>query len=466
MAHWILMPQLGNSMEEGLILQWHKAEGEMVRKGEPLLDIETDKASITVEAEADGVLHKIIAPANTTVSIRQPIAIVGEPGEDITPLLSATTNPKEASTNPPPPSEPSKTLSSQNGGQPNGRETAAPAASKEASLRISPRAQRLALANGVPIEALVGKGTGPEGRIIERDVKAYLATHPTSEAPRAPRFTPLAARMANELGIAPEDVAPSVGSARVRREDVLRHAGQTSPTPLAEPNESYSTVPLTGMRRRIAENMKRSAFSAPHVTLVTEVDMSACVELRNRLLPEIERLYGVRLSFTDILIKAVAKALEQHPRLNATLEGEEIRLHKAKNIGVAVALDEGLVVPVLKHVESLSLGQIASQMKPLIERVRSGKFTPEDLSGGTFSITNLGPFGVDIFNPILVPGQAAILGVGRIQEKPVVHDGAVTVRPLMHLCLSFDHRQVDGAPAALFLHHLCELLQAPFALLV
>ncbi|CEK17589.1 pyruvate/2-oxoglutarate dehydrogenase complex, dihydrolipoamide acyltransferase component [Chthonomonas calidirosea] len=457
MAQLIVMPQLGNTMEEGTILRWLKAEGEEVRKGEPLLEVETDKASMEVEAEADGVLLKILAQPNTTVPIRQPIAIVGAPGEDVSSLLSSEL--RQSSVPSVEAAVPASVASV--------AEPSASVIAEGGSLRISPRARRLAEAKGVPLAALEGRGSGPEGRIIERDVQAYLAAELQVSAPRPPRFTPLAARLADDLGVAADVVAAASSGSRVRSDDVRRHveARQSQPSS-AEQTQDFEEIPLAGMRRRIADNMVRSAFSAPHVTLVTEVDMSACSELRSRLLPEVERIYGVRLSFTDMLVKAVARALEEHPRLNATLQGDVIRLHKSKNIGVAVALEEGLVVPVLKHVESLTLGQVAAQLKPLIERVRSGKFSPEDVSDGTFTITNLGPFHVDSFNPILVPGQAAILGVGRIQEKPVVRNGAIEVRPCMNLCLSFDHRQVDGAPAALFLQRLCEILESPYSLLI
>jgi pyruvate dehydrogenase E2 component (dihydrolipoamide acetyltransferase) len=455
MAQLIVMPQLGNTMEEGTILRWLKAEGEEVRKGEPLLEVETDKASMEVEAEADGVLLKILAPPNTTVPIRQPIAVVGALGEDFAALLSSEPQQNGASAAEAAAKAPVASAT----------ESPASVVAESGSLRISPRARRLAEEEGVPLAALEGRGTGPEGRIIERDVRAYLAAETQVSAARPPRFTPLAARLADDLGVAAEVVATAPSGARVRSDDVRRHV-ETAQTARQEPQQDFTELPLAGMRRRIADNMVRSAFSAPHVTLVTEVDMSACSELRSRLLPEVERIYGVRLSFTDILVKAVARALEEHPRLNATLEGEVIRLHKSKNIGVAVALEEGLVVPVLKQVERLTLGQVAAQLKPLIERVRSGKFSPDDVSGGTFTITNLGPFRVDSFNPILVPGQAAILGVGRIQEKPVVRNGAIEVRACMNLCLSFDHRQVDGAPAALFLQRLCEILESPYSLLI
>jgi pyruvate dehydrogenase E2 component (dihydrolipoamide acetyltransferase) len=331
---------------------------------------------------------------------------------------------------------------------------------------------------------LSGRGTGPEGRIVERDVSSYLEENetrtpavPPSQAPdrATPRTTPLAARMADELGVDLQALALGLPGSRVRSEDVLRHvetvqpaAEATSVAPIAPilAAEDVTVQPFSGMRKRIADNVARSAFTAPHVTLTLEVDMTACTEFRMRLIPEIEKAFGTRLSYTDILVKAVARALDDHPRLNATLINDEIRLFAHKNIGVAVALEEGLIVPVVKNTEQKSLGALSAELKQLVERSRTGRFTPDDLSGGTFTITNLGAFGIDVFDPIIVTGQAAILGVGRIADKPVVVDREIVVRSLMNLCLSFDHRILDGAPAARFLQRLKELLENPILILL
>ena len=202
------------------------------------------------------------------------------------------------------------------------------------------------------------------------------------------------------------------------------------------------------------------------MTLTLEVDMTACAEFRTALIPDVEKGYGTRLSFTDLLVKATARALGEHPLLNAALVGNEVHLFAQKNIGVAVALEEGLIVPVVKGAEQKSLGAISAELKQLVERSRTGKFTPDDLSGGTFTITNLGSFGIDVFDPIIVTGQAAILGVGRIADKPVVIKKEVVVRSMMNLCLSFDHRILDGAPAARFLQRLKELLENPMFVLI
>ncbi|MCS6775994.1 MAG: dihydrolipoamide acetyltransferase family protein [Chloroherpetonaceae bacterium] len=465
MAHLFTMPQLGSTMEEGTILRWHKREGDPVKAGEVLLEIETDKSTMEVEAPTDGVLRKILEPENALVPIRKPIAVIGSADEPVDHLLTGAQTPDTA--------EPASR--SADPGAP--MVEAASIAGEGERIAISPRASRLAAEKGVPVTALAGRGTGIGGRIVERDVLAYLETQsggmPTVEmAPErvAPRLTPLAARLADDLGVAVEELATGLPGSRVRSTDVIRHVESRKETPapvlLATEGPGYTAQPFTGMRRRIAENVSKSAFTAPHVTLTLEVDMTACAALRAQLIPAIEASYGARLSFTDLLVKAVARALEAHPQMNASLIGEELRIYQARNIGVAVALDDGLVVPVVRDADRKTVGAIAAELKQLVERARAGQCTPEELSGGTFTITNLGAFGIDLFDPILVPGQVGILGVGRIAEKPVVVQGEVAIRSMMHLCLSFDHRVVDGAPAARFLQSLKELLEQPLSILV
>ena len=481
MAQFFNMPQPGSTMEEGTILKWHKNEGDTVRAGEVLLEIETDKASVEIEAPFAGVLRKILAPVDAVVPIRQPIAILADANESIDALLA------EAGVGASP--------ATGNAAQP-ASATSAVAATPVASLPepvvngaagpvfISPRARRIADEKGVAVALLAGRGTGPQGRVIERDVETFVAAQAAQQAPvlavdaagrNAPRTTPLAARMADDLGIDLNDLSTGLPGSRVRREDVLRHAETTRPAaevaPVAPPTPEAAPAGVTvlafgGMRKRIADNVAKSAFSAPHVTLTLEVDMTACAEFRTRLIPDVEKAYGTRLSFTDVLVKATARALGEHPLLNAALVGNEVHLFTSMNIGVAVALEEGLIVPVVKSAEQKSLGVISAELKQLIERSRTGKFTPDDLSGGTFTITNLGSFGIDVFDPIIVTGQAAILGVGRIADKPVVVQKEVVVRSMMNLCLSFDHRILDGAPAARFLQRLKELLENPMLVLI
>ncbi len=537
MAQLFTMPQPGSTMEEGTILKWLRAEGETIRRGEPLLEIETDKATLEVEATEDGVIRKILAVAGAVVPVRQGIAIIAGAEESIEDLLreAGLAPPIEAAIEDPvqlAPEAPFVASGGEDGKENGSAAPISPSVLSTASMPglagvgrsvanhdgptrvdISPRARRAADTAGVAIAQLAGRGSGPQGRVIERDVMEFLQMRPApadsvgtarptsvvavAPAPpiadptpvkTGPRATPLAARMADELGVNLTELTTGLPGSRVRSEDVMRQAdrarGQSdetsSPLPPAQISASpamtspvspdadagYTTTPLAGMRKRIAENVAASAFSAPHVTLTLEVDMAAAAEFRARLLPEIEKAYGARVSYTEIIVKAAARALDDFPLLNSALVNNEVRTFAAKNIGVAVALDEGLIVPVVKNAERTTLGAISAELKQLAARARAGKFTPDDLSGGTFSITNLGAFEIDIFDPIIVSGQAAILGVARIADKPVAVNGEVVIRPMMNLCLSFDHRILDGVPAARFLQRLKELLEAPLLILV
>ncbi len=455
MAEVVTMPQLGSTMEEGIIVRWLKKPGDDVKAGEPLLEVETDKATMEVESPASGPLSEILAREGQLVPVRQAIAVIGV---GVVSGVNAPSTPEAAT--------PQALVPKSAVNEAIHRSRAEPT-----SVVLSPRARRLAGANSVDAVQLVGLGTGPYGRVLERDVMAFLATGPTTLPPadKSPRFTPLAARIAEDLGLTQSDLALGLPGSRVRSADVLNAARQ--PEPVKSPDAGtldgdYEVLAVSNLQKRVAENVSRSAFSAPHVTLTLAVDMTECSRLRALILPAIEQAYGTRLSFTDLIVRASALALLDHPRLNASFIGTEIRLHKRVNIGVAVALEDGLVVPVLRDTSSSSVGTISSTLKKLVARARENRLTPDDFTGGTFTITNLGAFDIDTFDPIIVTGQAAILGVGRIAETPVVVNGTIEIRSLMNLCLSFDHRVTNGAPAARFLQSIKQFLEAPARLIV
>jgi len=336
----------------------------------------------------------------------------------------------------------------------------------------------------IPVGALAGSGSGPGGRVIERDVMAYIERQKTIgiqiDAPptmpavdeRAPRVTPLAAKMADEHGIDLNELALGLPGSRIMAGDVRRRVQEPAaqiPTVTAAATDGPAVVepiPLRGLKKMVADNVSRSRQTAPHVTLNTEVDMSEAAALFDKLRPEIQKAYGTKLTYTDLLIKASARALADHPLCNAALIGDEIRVYGNKNIGVAVATETSLIVPVLKDADKKTLGDISGELKGLVERCRTGKQAPDDLNGGTFTITNLGAFGIDTFDPIIVPPQSCILGVGRISDKAVVVNKQIVVRSIMSLSLSFDHRVLDGAPAARFLQRLREILESPILIFV
>lgn len=454
MAEFFNLPMLGQTMEEGTITKWLKAEGDYIRRGDIIAEVMTDKANLEVDATFEGYLRKILASEGETVPVNAPIAIVSKtPDEDISTLLAptatTTSQPIEAKGEVKPP-EPVRNAP-----------IAETAVSTEERLFISPRGRRLAHEKGVPVHALSGRGSGPQGRILERDVEAVWQELVSTK----PRVTPLAEKVAAEAGVDLTAVAGTGVGGRVTREDVARATAPPTPQPVTIPAEA-KVVKLAGLRKLVAENVVKGFFSAPPVTLVTEVDMTDCVALREQLLPEVEKIYDTRLTYTDLIVKATARALREFPMMNSTLRENEIIFHPEVNIGVAVAVEEGLLVPIIKSADRKTLGEISRELRELAERARAGKNTPGDLSGGTFTITNLGAYEVEMFNPVLVPGQTGILGVGRIAEKPAIRDGQVVARHLMNLCLTFDHRVMDGAPAARFLQKVKQLLETPMLILV
>jgi len=389
MATEVIMPKMGQTMERGKIIKWLKKDGEEVKRGEPLLEIETDKTTIEVEARDSGTL-KILAQEGEEVPIATTIAYIVKEGESI----------PEGETLEKPKLEKAK------------------AAAKE-RVKASPLARKMAREKGVDLTQV--QGTGPGGRITKDDVLAYLER---------------------------EAKAPSAGAA------------------LAEPVPSeYEVLPMSSMRRAIARKMAESKMRVPHFYVTVQVDMTEAVRMRESLIPILEAKRGVRLSFTHLLIKAVVMALEKYPQLNATVEEDEIRIWRDVNIGIAVSLEDGLIVPVLRRANELDLFEIASKASDLVARAREKKLREDEFSGGTFTISNMGALDVESFIAIINIPEAAILATGRISDKPAVVDGQLTVRKMMTMTLSVDHRAIDGVMAAKFLQEVKRLLEAPYLLL-
>ena len=374
----ILMPRLSLTMKEGTVIQWFKKEGDTVKKGEPLVEVLSEKATYEVEAPASGVLRKILAPEGTDVPVAGTLGIITAPDEELPEIEVAAAAPvieaKEAVTIP----------------------ERKPVERIKERVIASPAAKRLAREHGIDLTQV--RGTGPEGRIVEDDVRSLI----------------------EEVKAIP----------RVRE-----------------------VIPLTGIKKTTAERVSLSARTAPQSTITMEVDMSNAVKIRER----------VHVSYTDMLVEAVAKALAEHPIVNSTLENEKIKIFADINVGVAVATKRGLIVPVIYSADRKTLEEIALVSKELVEKAKRGRLAKEELTGGTFTITNLGMYGVDVFTPIVNPPETAILGVGRVVEKPIVVDGQIVARPVMQMSLTFDHRVVDGAPAAQFLQKIKKFLENPNA---
>lgn len=449
MATKMVMPLLGQTMEEGTIIKWFKNEGDTVKEGEPLLEVMTDKVNMEVEAPEDGVLRKILAQVDDIVPVRDPIAIIGTADESIDDLLVEENALPASGTEAGAPTieEPSPA--------PAAPQAEAPAeAAKEGRVFASPAAKRVAGEHGIDINMLAGKGTGPGGRVREMDVMDYI---------QSIKATPLAEKMAVDMGVQVGAVQGTGVGGKVTSEDIQRAAAPAfAPAAEAAPVEIGQTIPYAGMRKAVGQNVAMSYQQAVHVTLCTEVDMTECVKFRKMILEDVEKRFGVRVSFTDIIAKAVARAVYDKPIVNSTLQGDQIVIHDKVNVGIATAIEGGLVVPVVKDAQSKSIPQISKEIKDLAARARAGQAGGEDFRGGTITISNLGAYGVQSFNPIITPGQSAILGVCAIQEKPVVKDGEIVVRSIMGLCLSFDHRVMDGAPAAEYLARLKEILESPY----
>ena len=433
MPSQVIMPKLSDAMTEGRLLQWLKKEGDRVHSGDVLASIETDKAEIELESFGTGILQKILVAEGETVPVGKLIAIVAEPDEDISSLLAGApapaapskaevTAPAAPAPEPTPPAPPAKAEGKAPApAAPPKAEPKTPAAAPRAAaesgwIPASPIARRMARDAGIDLSKI--SGSGPGGRILERDVEAH------------------AAEQAQRLG------------------------GADVPTGARD----FEDKDLSTIRKTIASRMVQSKAPIPHFTVTVEADMGAVQDLRtslNAIDPNAEKL-----SVNHILIKAVALALKRNPAINAAYHDGKVRLFSRVHIGVAVALEDGLIVPVIRECDRKSLGEIAHEAKALIDRARNKKLRPEEYSGGTFAISNLGMYDVVEFTAVIDPAHGAILAVGAIEEKPAVMNGQIVVRHRMRLTGSFDHRIIDGAMGAKFLQEVKRILENPVQLLL
>jgi pyruvate dehydrogenase E2 component (dihydrolipoamide acetyltransferase) len=384
----VTMPKFGLTMHEGTIQRYFKAVGETVNAGEPLYEVETEKVLYEVESPASGIFALALFEEGATVECGVAIAVIAQAGDDVAAIRARYQVPAAASSN----GEVKATSQS----------TSSPAQSK----------------------------------------------NPTGE--RRP-VSPIARKLATELGVNLDDVSGSGPGGRVTREDVERAAKSAKPGAAMTPESDRHVIPLRGMRKTIAERMHQSLRDSAQLTITTEADVSPATELRERIKREFD------FTYTDMLIQAAARALTKHPRMNSRLDGTNIVSSAEINVGLAISLDDGLIVAVIRDAAHKSLRDIAALTREMGVKARGGKLKLEDITGGTFTITNLGTYGIDAFTPILNPGETGILGVGRIIEKPAIYRGEMTRRSMMTLSLTFDHRVIDGAPAAQFLQTVIEL---------
>jgi pyruvate dehydrogenase E2 component (dihydrolipoamide acetyltransferase) len=430
------MPKWGLTMKQGKVSKWFKKEGDPVQKGEPLFEVETEKITNKVEALASGILFQIVVPGGAVVPVGTILAVIAEPGEEpkrMEGMQMGEVVEGEAPTA-------------------GGRAPAEPERPKKDTFVLAtPAARRLAKELGVDLSAV--EGTGPGGRVTEADVIRYH-----KEGPPPPRITPLAEEMARQAGIDIRTIAGTGEGGKITKDDVARAIQAKGQVKEAE---AVRVIPFAGMRRAVADNMYASLQGTAQLTAFTEVDVTEMVRFRDQVREEYRNDETVRVSYNDIIILATSRVLKRFPIMNSTLVGDEILLHSAVNMGVAVALDEGLIVPVLRDADRKGLLQIAREARDLARKAREGTLTVDEVTGGTFTITNVSMFEVDGFTPILKPPETGILGVGRIKQKPAVHNGEICIRSLMFLSLTFDHRVVDGAPANDFLQTVARYLQSP-----
>lgn len=430
MATKVIMPKLSPTMEEGQLSRWLKKEGDKVSMGEPLAEIDTDKATMEMQALANGVLRKILIDEGQSAPLGQIIAVIGEPDEDIASLLSEA----------PAPPKQEQQAQQQEKAQPQAKAAAASSAqpvtsvdggqaqtatSDSARLIVSPLAARMAAEAGIDLRSL--QGSGPGGRIIKKDIEAAISQ---------PKAAPAAQ-----------------GFPRVVETGRFQQAAASA----------YRDEPASEIRKTIAKRLVTSLGPVPHFFLTTEIEMDRAAEMRkgiNALDPDL------KISINDVVIKVAAAALMQHSSVNASYQEKFVRYYEHADIGVAVAIEDGLITPVIRAADQKSLSEIAAEVRELAERARSRKLKPEEYTGATFSISNLGMFGIDEFTAVINPPEGAILAVGAMSAKPVVRDNEIAIRQMMRVTMSCDHRVIDGATGAKFLQTFKKILENPLYLVV
>ena len=445
MAQKVIMPKQGLQMTEGTITNWIVKEGGVCKADEPLFEMETDKLTITISAEIDGTLLKIVRGEGEVVPITETIAIIGNPGEDISALLAEAASQSGAPAAP----------AAEQAAPAAEAKTEEVAASTETIVRaegervfITPRAKELAIEKGIDYTTI--KGSGEDGLIVEADIKNAKVDDI--------KITPLAAKDAKAAGIDLHSVTGTGIGGKIRRADIaaaIENGTLASVAPMDE-----EVVPLTGMRKAIAKNMMASLSESAQASIRVKVDMTNAMELRATY-----KAADKKVSYNDILVKACTLALEEFPVINASMDDKNITYHHYCNIGIAVAIDNGLIVPNIKHAELLRLEEISKVSAELVAKARDGKLAPSDYKGGTFTITNLGSYNVDEFIAVINPPESAILAVGSIVKTPVVVNDEIVIKPIMKLSLTYDHRIVDGGPAAKFLNKVRELIEHPCLML-
>ena len=439
MATNVLLPQWGMNMEDGTLTKWLVNEGDEIAEGQPLVEIETAKINSELESPASGVVAHIMADEGSLVKVGELVAVIAEPGENAPrPEPGSPTSPASA-----------RRRRRRTGGRP---------ADGGARQQVTPVARRLARENDISLDEVTG--TGPRGRVTEQDVRDAIEAR--RSRPRV-QVIPRARMLARQEGLDLADVVGSGPNGRILLADVERAIAERD-AGAARADAVAEVMPLTGLRKTIADRMTMSVSTMAQVTLTTEADVTDLLKLRESLVAE-WRPHRLRPLDLDLIIAAVAEALKAHPRLNSHLVNDEVLLLEDVNIGIAVAVPDGLVVPVLRGAQARDLLGMARAMRELADKTRKNALGIDDVTGAGFTVTALSNYDIDAFTPIIDPPQVAILGLGRANRKPVVVDGEIVVRSMMHLSVTFDHRALDGVPVAEFMRTLKSNLESPEALL-
>jgi len=468
--HEVIMPKLGLTMESGMIEKWHKKEGEKVEQGDVLFEVMTDKVSLEVEAYNSGILRKILRGEGEEVPVTEVVAYIGDKDEKI-------------------PSEPGESVSKEKQviEQKEEKEEAAAAEEKElvveknkeahvpeeGRINISPLARKIAKDKNINVSKI--SGTGPGGRIVKEDLEKYIAGLEEEKVEKRIKISPLARKTAKDLGIdyKSEPIKGTGPGGRITKEDILAYEKvaekevkeEIQPQKRGEIAVKSSTT-LKGMRKVIAERMSYSKTNIPHIVLNAVADTTPLVSLRERIKDKILSIHNVKITYTDFLLKVCGMALRENLKVNSSFQNENYIIYDDVNVGLAVSVEEGLIVPTIYSCDKLSLLDIARKRVELADKANKGKLKLEEISNGTFTLTNLGMFGIRSFSAIINPPQAVILAVGEIYRIPAVIDGKIKVRSALELSLSCDHRIVDGVLGAKFLQRVVELIESPEILFI
>lgn len=474
MAEIIIMPKLGFNMNEGKLVQWYKSEGEEITKGEPLFSVETDKTNMDIEATSDGVVKKLLIEEGDQIPVTLPIAVIGSADEDVSAAVADAKAQLAAGGADVSDVDEAAAVAEQAEAPAEAKTLAAAPKTADGVIKITPRARRVAAENDLAVEDLAIEGTGWQGGICEKDILEYLASNKV-------KATPVAAAMAKAEGIDLADIKGSGVNGKIMKEDVEKviaaakkavaaaedqaHAGAGEITP--DGKEIGEKIPYAGVRKVIGDRLAESKFTAPHLYFTQKVNMEDVLALRKK----VNEVQDKKTSVTDFIAKAVIMTLKKYPEMNSSLVGETIERYKSINLGIAVASPTGLIVPNIKNSQDMSVVEISKASTPLFDKARAGKLAVDEYAGGTFTISNLGMFGIENFTAIINPPEVGILSISSTKDEPFVvtkEDGTkeIQIKPMMNIQLTVDHRIIDGLLAAQFVTNVKNLLENPISLMV